>query len=132
MSISDPQVPGVEFEDWIVQEFADQGSFTALIILVEIGDVAVLPVASTYLNVIGDEIVWLEVLALFAGAPATWNGACFFPVAAPEGGPLDNAAARDRLREIELRISDNLLFLNEGHFFNREGRRLMIEEASAG
>lgn len=118
-----------EFNDWIESEFDERGAFTALVVLVEIGERSVTPLVSTYLNVIGAEIDWLEIQALFAGAGVKWDGASFYPATAPEGGPLDNAAARERLREIEERVKAERLALNEGFFFDRHGRRMMVEEA---
>jgi hypothetical protein len=128
LSTSDTgEVP--EFNDWIVSEFDERGAFTALVVLVEIGERSVTPLASTYLNVIGTEVDWLEIQALFAGAGVKWDGASFYPATAPEGGPLDNAAAREQLREIEERVKAERLALNEGFFFDRHGRRMMVEEA---
>ena len=46
----------------------------------------------------------------------------------PHGGPLDNPNARLRLRELESRLDDNPLVLNEGNFFDKWGRRLKVEE----
>jgi hypothetical protein len=120
---------GEEFNDWIVSEFDERGAFTALVVLVEIGERSVTPLASTYLNVIGKEVDWLEMQALLAGAGLEWDGASFFPATAPEGGPLGNAAAREQLREIEHRVKAERLALNEGFFFDRYGRRMMVEEA---
>jgi hypothetical protein len=120
---------GPGFNDWIVSEFDARGAFTALVVLVEIGERSVTPLASTFLNVIGAETGWMEILALFAGAGVKWDGASFYPVSAPHGGPLDNAAARARLREIEARVKAERLALNEGFFFDRHGRRMMVEEA---
>jgi hypothetical protein len=128
LSISDADRGATEFDDWIVAEFATRGSFTALVVLVEIGERSVTPLASTYLNVIGTEIDWLEIRALFAGAGVQWDGASFFPMTAPEGGPLDNEAARARLRDIEARVKAERLTLNEGFFFDRHGQRMMVEE----
>ncbi len=128
MSTSDVDGGPTEFDDWIAAEFATRGSFTVLVILVEIGERSVTPLASTYLNVIGTEIDWLEIQALFAGAGVHWDGASFFPLTAPEGGPADNGAARAKLREIEARVKDERLTLNEGFFFDRHGRRIMVEE----
>ena len=130
MSTSDTgEVP--EFNDWIVSEFEERGAFTALVVLVEIGERSVTPLASTYLNVIGTEVDWLEIQALFAGAGVKWDGASFYPVTAPEGGPLDNTVAREQLREIEARVKAERLALNEGFFFDRRGRRMMVEEAGS-
>lgn len=120
-----------EFNDWIVDEFAERGAFTALVVLVEIGERSVTPLASTYLNVIGADIDWPELLALFAGAGVRWDGASFFPATGPEGGPLDDQAARIGLRAIEARVKAERLALNEGFFFDRQGRRIMVEEVSA-
>jgi hypothetical protein len=49
-------------------------------------------------------------------------------VTAPDGGPLDNPTARLRLHELESRLDQNPLVLNEGHFFDKWGRRLKVEE----
>jgi hypothetical protein len=35
------------------------------------------------------------------------------------------------LRDIELRLDDDRLVLNEGHFFDKWGRHLRIDEVSA-
>ena len=50
---------------------------------------------------------------------------------APDGGPLDDEAARVGLRVIEARVKAERLALNEGFFFDREGRRIMVEEAGS-
>ena len=96
----------------------------------EISESKVTPLRSTFLNVIGDEITWSEITALFAGAGTAWDGASFFPVVDAEGGPLDNVNARLRLRELEARLDDDRLVLNEGQFFDKWGRRLKIEEVA--
>jgi hypothetical protein len=41
---------------------------------------------------------------------------------------LDNSAARLQLRGLEERLDDDRLVLNEGHCFDKWGRRMMIEE----
>lgn len=131
MSISDADGEACDFNEWILAEFAERGAFTALVVLVEIGGRSVTPVSSTYLNVIGTEIDWLEIVALFKGAGVHWDGASFFPATAPDGAPLDNNQARARLREIEARVKAERLALNEGFFFDRHGRRMMVEEIAA-
>lgn len=125
MSISD--AGKTDFDVWIADEFDRIGEFTAFVVLVGIGETKVLPLCSTYLNVIGDEIDWAEITVLLAGSGQDWHGASFFPVTGPHG-PLDNPTARLRLRELEARIDDDRLVLNEGHFFDKWGRRLRIEE----
>lgn len=125
MSISEP----TEFDHWIAEAFAATGPFTALVVLVEIADTQVTPLCTTYFNVIGDEFDWEEIVVLFAGSGVNWHGASFYPITAPEGGPIDNPTARARLRELERRLNADRLVLNEGFFFDQGGRRLKIEEA---
>jgi hypothetical protein len=128
LSTSEPGDGAIDFNAWIEDEFAQRGAFTACVVLVEIGERSVTPLASTYLNVIGAEVDWVEVVALFMGAGMPWDGAAFFPATAPDGGPLDNAGARTRLREIEARVKAERLAINEGFFFDRHGRRMMVEQ----
>lgn len=117
-----------DFDRWLGAAFAEIGSFTALVVLVDIAGSKVTPMRSTFMNVIGDETYWMEVVALLQSAGVAWNGVAFFPVTGIEGGPLDNDAARARLREVEKRLAEDRLVLNEGHFFDEWGRRLKIEE----
>jgi hypothetical protein len=130
VSISEQDRPGNDFELWLGREFANSGAFTVFAILVAIGETQVMPLCSTYFNVIGDEIEWSDIVVMFAGAGREWDGAAFFPAAAAGGGPLDNPTARLRLRALEARLDDDRLVLNEGHFFDKWGRRLKIEEAN--
>jgi hypothetical protein len=130
VSISEIKGPATDFDRWVADEFAETGAFTALVILVEIAEPAVVPLCSTYFNVIGDEVDWGEITILFAGSGRDWGGACFFPVTGGDG-PLDNPTARLRLRELEARVDENRLVLNEGHFFDKCGRRLEVEEMRA-
>jgi hypothetical protein len=116
-----------DFDRWITEAFTATGAFTAMVILVEIAGIKVTPLCSTYFNVIGDEVDWGEITLLFAGAGREWDGASFFPVTGPHG-PLDNPNARLKLRELEARLDDDRLVLNEGNFFDKWGRRLKVEE----
>ena len=128
MPTTEPETPATDFDDWLAEEFAATGAFTALVVLVSITETKVLPLCSTYLNVIGTETDWSEIVVLFAGSGQDWDGASFFPVTAPDGGPLDNPTARLRLHELESRLDANPLVLNEGNFFDKWGRRLKVEE----
>jgi hypothetical protein len=127
VSISEA-TPLTDFDRWIVTEFEDTGPFTAFAVLIGISGVKVLPLCSTYFSVVGDEITWSEITILFAGAGCEWDGASFFPAVADDGGLLDNPTARLQLRALEARVDDDRLVLNEGHFFDKWGRRLKIEE----
>ena len=133
MSISDsdaakPDATKTDFDRWIVEEFEDRGEFTALVVLVDIGETKVTPLCSTYFNVIGTEIDWAEITVLFAGSGQDWSGASFFSMTGPDGRPLDNPAARLKLKELEARLDEDRLVLNEGRFFDKWGRRMKIEE----
>jgi len=128
LSISDPRDFATDFEEWLVGAYAATGDFTTLVVLVDIGETKVTPLCSTYFNVIGDEVTWDDIVLMFAGAGMDWHGASFFPVTASHGGPLDNPTARIKLRELEARLDDDRLVLNEGHFFDKWGRRMRIDE----
>jgi hypothetical protein len=130
LSTSEPIDTANDFERWLAGEFARSGAFTALVVLVDIHETRVVPLCSTYFNVIGDEVAWNDIVVLCAGAGREWDGAAFFPVVAAGGGPLDNPAARLRLRALETRLDHDLLVLNEGFFFDKWGRRMKIEEVT--
>jgi hypothetical protein len=130
LSISE-QTPGAtDFERWLPSAFAEMGAFTALVVLVDIEGTRVTPLCSTYFNVIGDEVAWDDIVLMFAGSGADWDGAAFFPATGAAGGPLDNPTARLRLRALEARLAEDRLVLNEGRFFDCRGRRLKIEEVT--
>lgn len=126
MSISDAIL--TDFDHWLAAEFAESGAFTALVVLVEVTHTKVTPLCSTYFNVIGDEVGWSEITVLLAAAGQEWNGAAFFPNVADDGGLLDSSNARFQLSHLEERLDDDRLVLNEGHFFDKWGRRMKIEE----
>lgn len=127
MSTSEAAPPN-EFEAWVASAFAEAGAFTALIVLVRIGETVVTPLCSTYVNVIGDAVAWGDLVVMFAGAGQEWDGAAFFPRRDPQGQPLSNPATRILLRELEARLDDDRLVLNEGEFFDRWGRRMRVDE----
>ncbi|QRG04496.1 hypothetical protein EZH22_14940 [Xanthobacter dioxanivorans] len=121
--------PTTDFDLWLAGTFREHGSFTALVVLVRIAEPAVTPLASTFLTVVGDEVGWADMAALFTGAGRAWDGAVFF--AQLDAGPLENGAARARLRALEQRMSADRLVINEGDFFDALGRRLKVEEIPA-
>ena len=128
MSISEADRQPTDFDRWLADEFANIGVFTCVAVLVSIGTTKVEPLCSTYFNVIGTETDWNDIVTLFAGSGRDWHGASFFPIPTQDGGPVDNPTARLRLRELEARLDQNPLVLNEGHFFDKWGRRLKVEE----
>lgn len=127
MSTSEPAGEGA-FERWLTQEYQDGGSFTALVVLVAIGETTVTPLCSTYVNVIGTEVEWSDMVVMLAGAGQAWDGVALFPRRDDHGRPLDNPTARIALRELEAKLDEDRLVLNEGQFFDAWGRRMTIEE----
>ena len=115
-----------DFDDWLVETFAQAGSFTVLIVLIEIGENTVLPLASSYLHVIGDETRWNDMVDLLSGAGAAWNGAAFFQ--ADRGGLVDDDTARQRLASLARHLQKDRSLLTHSEFFNAQGLRLKIEE----
>jgi hypothetical protein len=116
-----------EFDEWLVDMVRQHGEFTALVILTEIGERSVVPLCSTYLHVIGEEVDWEEIKIMFAGSGRNWDGAAFFPTKGRNGGPIDNPTARRRLAELEAKVTENRMVLNDGHFFDTLGRKIKIE-----
>jgi hypothetical protein len=118
---------GTEFDAWLRDMVARHGDFTVLVVLTEIGEHRVVPLCSTYVHVIGDEVDWPEMKALLAGSGRNWNGVAFFPTKGERGGPVDAATVRSRLAELETKVIENRMVLNDGHFFDTHGRRIEIE-----
>ena len=119
------------FDDWLAYEFSLTGGFTMLVVLVEIGAISVTPLRSTYLHVIGGDVDWIGISQLFASAQVNWDGALFETVSAVGGGPVIDPLARAHLRELEARIGDDRLAINNGHFFDKWGRRMRIDEVDS-
>src|SRR5262245_58742109 len=117
-----------DFDRWLIEQFAEAGAFTTLVVLVDIDASRVTPLRSTHFNVIGTETSWAELSALFMSTGDDWDGVSFFPITTPDSGLLDNQTAQLRLRDLEARLDDDRLVLNEGHFFDRWGRRMRIDE----
>ena len=103
----------------------------ALIVLVGIGELSVTPLRSTWVHVVGDDLGWKEVARLLDGAGAEWDGALFAARTDRGGGPLPDAAARIALRDLGDEVLADRTVLNAGHFFDRRGRRLKVEEVRA-
>lgn len=117
-----------DFDDWLVETFSRVGSFTILIVLVEIGETTVSLLASSYLHMIGDETRWADMVQMLAASSADWNGAAFFQ--ADRTGLVEDATARQRLRDLTRHLEGDRSILRHAEFFNPQGLRLKIEEAS--
>lgn len=118
-----------DFDDWLVETFARVGSFTMLIVLVEIGDTSISLLASSYLHVVGDETRWTDMVDLLAASGAAWSGAAFFQ--GDKGGLIDDATARQRLLALTRHLEKDRSILIHGELFNVQGLRMKVEEIGA-
>ncbi len=118
-----------DFDDWLVETFTRVGSFTVLIVLVEIGDTSISLLASSYLHVIGDETRWTDMVDLLAASGAAWSGAAFFQ--GDKGGLIDDATARQRLLSLTRHLEEDRSILIHGELFNPQGLRMKVEEIGA-
>lgn len=119
------------FDGWLAAEYEKRGDFTILVVLVSIGEPSIELLRSSFMNVIGDETCWHDLVELFAGSGAAWNGAAFFVVESYLNGPVPGDLARSELRALEDRLREDRRVLNTGHFFDRHGRRIKVEEVDA-
>jgi hypothetical protein len=119
-----------DFEHWLAAQFADTGLFTAFIVLVRIAGDEVVPVKSSYAHLIGDDMPWSEMRALLDGARTPWEGVAFFVGLGHDGGPLPDAVAAAKLKEVETDVKSDALALNRGMFFDREGRHLRVDQVA--
>lgn len=131
MSKSEAPDRPARFDAWLREEFTGSGPFTALIVLVRIGELSVTPLRSTWVHVVGDDLGWSDVARLLDGAGVAWDGALFAARTDRAGGPLPDAAARVALRDLGDEVLGDRSLLNAGHFFDRRGRRLKVEEVRA-
>jgi hypothetical protein len=116
------------FDAWLSGEYERRGDFTMMVVLVDVADTRIELLRSTFMNVIGDETRWVELRELLSSSGVAWNAAAFFPVSAFFNGPVPNEIARSELRDLETRLREDRQVLNEGHFFDRKGRRLKVDE----
>jgi hypothetical protein len=117
-----------DFDEWLVETFARVGPFTVLIVLVEIGESTAGLLRSSYLHIVGDETRWPDVLEMFAGAGAAWNGAAFYQ--ADRAGLVRDPVARHRLQSLMRHLEGDRSLLKHADFFDGRGLRLQIEEVS--
>lgn len=117
-----------DFEHWLAAQFADTGPFTAFIVLVGVGGDQVIPLRSSYAHLIGDDMPWPGMRTLLDGARTPWDGVAFFVGLAHGGGPLPDAVAAAKLKDVEADVKSDPLALNRGLFFDREGRHLRIDQ----
>lgn len=115
-----------DFDDWVIDTYADAGSFTMLFILVSISETKVELLRSAYLHVVGDELRWPDMTKLFAGAGVNWSGVVFYR--AGREGLVEDSQAKARLASLVRKLDEDRSLIRDGEFFNKDGLRLMIEE----
>lgn len=119
-----------DFELWLSAQYAETGSFTAFIVLLRIAGDEVVPLKSSYAHLVGDDMPWRQMRGLLDGARTAWDGVAFFVGLGAGGGPLPDAVAARKLKEVEADVKGDPLVLNRGRFFDRQGRHLRIDEVS--
>jgi hypothetical protein len=114
-----------DFDDWITETFGAVGPFTMLVVLLDL-DNGVQPLRSAHLHVMGDELRWPELTALFASAGVGWTGAVLYR--AGREGLVQEQEARRRQIELLQALQGDRSLIREGEFFNQHGLRLSLEE----
>ncbi|MDP9835829.1 hypothetical protein J2T09_000571 [Neorhizobium huautlense] len=115
-----------DFDDWVIDTYADAGSFTMLFILVSISETKVELLRSAYLHVVGDELRWPDMVKVFKGAGVNWSGVVFYR--AGREGLVEDKEAKARLASLVRKLDEDRSLIRDGEFFNEDGLRLMIEE----
>jgi hypothetical protein len=115
-----------DFEPWLKTAYRETEGFTALVVLVRIGEETVTPVASTYFHLVGNDLAWSDLSGLLSRSGQAWDGVVLFPESDGKG-PIPDALAKIKLRDIELRLGEDRIHINDGHFFDRWGRRMQVD-----
>jgi len=123
--VSNPSAE-TDFDDWVIDTYADTGSFTMLFILVAISETKVELLRSAYLHVVGDELRWPDMIKIFKGAGIHWSGVVFYR--AGREGLVEDKDAKARLSSLVRKLDEDRSLIRDGEFFNEDGLRMMIEE----
>ena len=115
------------FDAWLHETYAATRGFTALLVLVRTDEHTIWPLGSSYANVIGNELSWSEFRRLLDRSKLDWNAVAIFPATADNGGPLSDTDARQRLRQTQDRVIADHTTVNDGAFFDRQGRPLRLD-----
>ena len=113
-----------DFDNWLVNVFAEVGWFTILIVLVDIDEDTVFPLASSYAHILGDETRWADIANVITVPGVPWNGAAIFRVGG--GGFVDNTTAQERLSSLTRDLEERPPLFGDGRIFDLNGRLLSI------
>ena len=116
------------FERWLLETFTREGSFTLFLVLFEEAPSTIEPIASSYLHVMGMELRWDELAALLGGSGMDWHSVAVFAAKDTTGGPLPDLEARHRLASLQRAVIRDRLTVRKGELFDRQGRRLDLQE----
>lgn len=116
------------FERWLLETFNREGPFTLFLVLFEEAPHTIVPIASSYLHVMGTELSWDELATLLGGSGMDWHSVAVFAAKDAAGGPLPDAAARHRLASLQQAVIRDRLTVHKGELFDRQGRRLELQE----
>lgn len=115
-----------DFDEWVVETYREVGSFTILFVLVAIGETRVDLLRSAYVHVVGDELRWPDMAAMFVSAGVAWSGVVFYR--AGREGLVEDGEARARLAALVRKLTEDRSLIRDGEFFNADGLRLEIAE----
>jgi hypothetical protein len=117
-------VHNTDFDNWLVSVFAEVGWFTLLIVVVDIDEGTVFPLASSYARILGDETRWADIVNVMTVAGVPWNGAAFFRVGG--GGFVDDTTAQERLSSLTRELEERPSLFGDSRIFDPNGRLLSI------
>ncbi len=115
-----------DFDDWLIDTYAETEGFTMLFVLLRVAETTVEPLRAAWLHVVGDETRWADMAAQFIGAGVEWSAVVFYR--AGREGLVPDAEARARLGALTRKLHEDRTLIREGEFFNRDGLRLRLED----
>lgn len=118
---------GTDFDAWIASRFGETRGFTAVILLLSIGDDRIEPISCAYVHVVGDEVTWRDMRAMLDASRRRWDGVAIFVEAAPGGGPVIDIVAKARMQERIDEVTMNRMALNDAGLFDSAGRAIRID-----
>jgi hypothetical protein len=122
-----PNPPPNAFEAWFTSMFRREGAFTMFLIIMEQEPSTVTPLFGTYLQAVGDELSWSDLVALLDTAESPWDIVAVFAGQDENGGLFGDHEAKARMRELEEALLADRLVLQKGEMFDKWGRAMQIE-----
>ena len=115
------------FETWLRSTFARRGAFTMFMILMKEEPTTVVPLCSSYLHVIGDEVRWADLTDQLNGSGMAWDHVAIFAGQDNFNQIFADPEAKDRLREVESAVIADRLVIQKGELYDRWGRQLKLD-----